>query len=188
MICPSCNKFAANSTDQEPEIELQCESGHVTGTVRIVLTSECCGEELKEANFDVDVDLEEEILDAIVAKVTEAKEKIKREDIDLSDQTKRKVIVNGKLEEKVTSFEIEDETGEVSDRSVTQKTRIIKRGPHKGETKTTPIPYRYQRRFYGAAVNFTVKVEFPYKKKLYEVEVHHDWKDEVQASGMDELT
>jgi hypothetical protein len=55
MICPSCNKFAANCIDSsEPEIDLDVdESGNVTGTCRIVVTSECCGDELKEANFDI---------------------------------------------------------------------------------------------------------------------------------------
>lgn len=69
MLCPSCNKFAAYDTSAEPEIELDAfaevekgvmESVSVTGTVRIVLTAECCGDELKEANFDIEesVDVE----------------------------------------------------------------------------------------------------------------------------------
>lgn len=57
MRCPSCNKFATQTIDQdEPEVDLSVdEAGNVTGTVRIVVHSECCGDELKEANFDVDV-------------------------------------------------------------------------------------------------------------------------------------
>ena len=41
MKCPSCNKFATYSTDQEPEVELEStgnEDGvEVHGTVHIVL-------------------------------------------------------------------------------------------------------------------------------------------------------
>ena len=54
--CPSCNKLCALNFE-EPEIENDLEvdeEGTVTGTVRIVRTSECCGEEMKEAIFDID--------------------------------------------------------------------------------------------------------------------------------------
>jgi hypothetical protein len=61
MLCPGCNKFAAQSADSEPELELEVDeaTGSVTGSARIVITSECCDEELKESVFDVEVDLED---------------------------------------------------------------------------------------------------------------------------------
>lgn len=183
MICPSCNKFAAYNTDNEPEIELQCEAGQVTGTVRIWLTSECCGDELKETNFDVEMDLTEDILDALKAKAKELKLELKREEIDLEDETIRKVLVDGKEEEKVLSFDISGETGELTDRTETTKTKTLK----SGKVVTRYIPPRYQRRYFGAEISFDVTVEYPYKKQLLVVEVHETWKDEVQASGMDEL-
>lgn len=58
--CPSCNKFCAMEM-QEPEVQdfsldNKVENGIVillvTGQIRIVRTSECCGDEIKEANFD----------------------------------------------------------------------------------------------------------------------------------------
>src|SRR4051812_44257346 len=60
--CPSCNKFASLSPgDGEVELDdfsaADCE---ITGTVRFVLTSGCCGDEMKEYTFEVsigDVDL-----------------------------------------------------------------------------------------------------------------------------------
>lgn len=81
MICPSCSKFAAFDTSGDPEVELEIDRAedegagdgedaevgldkaidvrlYVTGTVRICLTSECCGEEMKEASFDVEEELE----------------------------------------------------------------------------------------------------------------------------------
>lgn len=58
MLCPSCNKFAAYSTDAEPEFDMEASpdgtSLMITGTCRICLTSECCGDELKEAQFDIE--------------------------------------------------------------------------------------------------------------------------------------
>ncbi len=75
MKCPSCNKFAAYDLSNEPEFELDVQAElltvekagnppvddpnhaviQVTGTCRIVLTAECCGDELKEATFDIDI-------------------------------------------------------------------------------------------------------------------------------------
>lgn len=59
MRCPSCNKFATYDDSQEPEVELDARYAddgivQVSGSVRIVLTAECCGDELKEASFDID--------------------------------------------------------------------------------------------------------------------------------------
>lgn len=81
MLCPSCNKFAAFDTSGDPEVEMEidrtedanAEDGgdaekdldkatdvrlYITGTVRICLTSECCGDEMKESYFDVEEELE----------------------------------------------------------------------------------------------------------------------------------
>lgn len=65
LRCPSCNKFAALSADNEPEVEMddptydkETNTVNVTGNVRIVITAECCGDELKETTFDVDAAIE----------------------------------------------------------------------------------------------------------------------------------
>lgn len=73
MKCPSCNKFATYDTSAEPEVDLEVDAqpsedetgkaaqtvgASVTGTCRIVLTSECCGDELKEATFDISEEFE----------------------------------------------------------------------------------------------------------------------------------
>jgi hypothetical protein len=42
---------------QEPELDNDLEvdeDGNVTGQIRIVRNSECCGDEMKEANFEID--------------------------------------------------------------------------------------------------------------------------------------
>lgn len=81
MRCPSCNKFAAFDTSGDPEVDLEIERTEnedagdgedaeagmdkatdirvvVVGSVRICLTSECCGDEMKESNFDIEEELE----------------------------------------------------------------------------------------------------------------------------------
>lgn len=58
--CSSCYKMCALDM-AEPEVEIDIdEDGTVTGTVRIVCTSQCCGDEVKEATFDVEVSPEGE--------------------------------------------------------------------------------------------------------------------------------
>jgi hypothetical protein len=61
MVCPSCNKFPAFEI-AEPELDgLECEAGVVTGTVRLFLTTECCGDEAKENIFDIELDMTDSI-------------------------------------------------------------------------------------------------------------------------------
>jgi hypothetical protein len=131
MICPSCNKFAAYDTSNEPEVDLSVESelgsktvftepgvgdevedpdkavATITGTVHIYLTSECCGDELKEANFDLEQELEVTRAEGCTCDLTE--------------------------------LDAEVDTAEITDRN---------------EKKTTRP--RYQKRFFGAQVNVTV--------------------------------
>lgn len=54
MRCDQCNKFAAYDDSTEPEVDLNfdADTGDVNAQVRIVLTHDECGQELKEANFD----------------------------------------------------------------------------------------------------------------------------------------
>lgn len=69
--CLSCNKFAALETQEPEESQLDVEgeaenlntetgvastSFRITGDIRVVRNSECCGDEMKEANFEVDVE------------------------------------------------------------------------------------------------------------------------------------
>ena len=59
MRCSSCQKFVSFDDSTEPEVTLDVdkENGNVFGEVRIVLTCAQCSTELKEAVFDVDVDV-----------------------------------------------------------------------------------------------------------------------------------
>lgn len=163
MLCPSCNKFAAYETSAEPEIEdlditaqVDGETKDVTvdisGSARIVLTSECCGDELKEATFDIDVSLDVE----------------KASDCTCGDAW-------------MDDLEAEADGPELTDRQESSKPKTYKTGPKKGQTIQVPIPYRYQRRYFG--VETRIAVNCGCGKEIGSV----DFKDEIQASGMDEL-
>lgn len=59
--CPSCNKFPSLEPGDVEVNDLEInEDGTVTGSVRIALTSACCGDEMREYTFSVEhqVDLE----------------------------------------------------------------------------------------------------------------------------------
>lgn len=61
MRCSDCNKFVSFDDSNEPEADdadIDAE-GRVSGTVRVYLTCAECGTELKEASFDLDVDMTE---------------------------------------------------------------------------------------------------------------------------------
>jgi hypothetical protein len=65
MRCPDCNKFAAYDDSTEPEVEIDLnDDGSFSGDVRIVLTHDECGSELKEASFQFEGEVPEEILSA----------------------------------------------------------------------------------------------------------------------------
>lgn len=65
MRCSNCNKFAAYDDGIEPEVEIDLQDdGTFSGNVRIVLTHDECGEELKEASFDFDGEIPGEVKDA----------------------------------------------------------------------------------------------------------------------------
>lgn len=60
-ICPGCNKFAGLELE-EPELEdiaVDQDSGQVNLSVRVYLTSTCCGEEMKDYWFEDNVDVDD---------------------------------------------------------------------------------------------------------------------------------
>lgn len=159
MRCPSCNKFATYDTSAEPEsdgMEVTVEKdgdaykASIGGQVRIVLTAECCGDELKEATFDVD------IADVDVVKAV---------DCTCEGDTWWE------------DAEAESDGMELTDRNESTSTRTKK----DGTVVTKPIPYRFQKRFFGAEGQITIQC--PCGK---EIGSEH-WSDEIQASAMDEL-
>lgn len=64
MRCPDCNKFAAYDDSNEPDVEVDfnADDGAVTVQARIYLTHDECGTELKEATFELETTVPEEIL------------------------------------------------------------------------------------------------------------------------------
>lgn len=62
MRCPGCNKFAALNFE-EPEVQSLeiSDDGTVSMSVDISRTSECCGEEMKTASLEAEIDLSAEL-------------------------------------------------------------------------------------------------------------------------------
>ena len=57
MRCPSCNKFASYD---EPQVEInsaEVQNGTLLADVRVVLNSACCGDELKDCEFQIEEDV-----------------------------------------------------------------------------------------------------------------------------------
>lgn len=178
MRCPGCNKFPSFDTSNEPEVDLSVEDSggavNVTGTVRIVLTSECCSEECKDATFDVEEDITKAIHAAIVAAAKVAKAGIEKykTGYDFAD------LPAG------DSIEYEAEgTSEISERSESTKTRTLKNGT----VKVTHIPFRYQRRYYGHDTSYTVNADCKIGGKQFKAVYEGHCADDIQASSMDEL-
>lgn len=63
MRCDQCNKFAAYDDSTEPEVDVDLnDDGSFSGQVRIVLTHDECGQELKEASFEFDGQIPKEVI------------------------------------------------------------------------------------------------------------------------------
>lgn len=59
--CNDCNRFVSYDDSNEPEVDsLEVDSQSITGSIRIYLTCAECGTELRESNFDVEVDISED--------------------------------------------------------------------------------------------------------------------------------
>lgn len=76
-------------------------------------------------------------------------------------------------------LEITDESASFTDRSESTKSRTLKNGT----VKVTHISPRYRRRFYGAEITGTITCSCD--KPL---SIAFEFSDEVQASGMEELS
>jgi hypothetical protein len=62
MRCTTCNKFRGQDTSNEPEVDLDVDDeGVVIGTVRVVNSCDDCGEEMRGADFDVEIDLSDAV-------------------------------------------------------------------------------------------------------------------------------
>lgn len=55
--CPDCNKLAGLETQDPEDVELEIEGSEVQARFRVVRNSACCGTEMKEANFEPEMDL-----------------------------------------------------------------------------------------------------------------------------------
>lgn len=179
MRCPGCNRFPSFDTSAEPEASLDtCEVDEINeegeekeyrasvgGTVRIVLASECCGEECKEYTFDVDlVDIEVKKAEGCTCGVPDPK-------------NPEEVLVQWWEQP-----EAEAEGPAMTERQETSTPFTYKVGPKKGQTIQKPIPYRFQKKYYGAEMEVVIRCGCGHEIG------RENWSDETQASSMEELT
>jgi len=173
--CPSCLKFAAYTTDNEPEADLQFENEAITGSVHCVLSSECCGDELKSADFDIDHSVTREDI------LTHVEAAAKKQEITLPEDFRTWTIDQNEPELTIDSdvgF-----SGEITERRETTKTTA------KGVVK--PIPPRYQKTYYGfegtVEITVTAKWQEGEEWKTLDVKIEESISDEMQASSWDEM-
>lgn len=171
MICPSCSKFAAFDTSGDPEVELEIDR----------VENEGAGDgEDAEAGMDKAADVRVYVAGTVRVCLTSecCADEMKEStfDVDAELELSRGEGCACDLSECTVST-----SESLTDRSETEKVTIAKRGPNKGQEVRKPIPYRYQKRFYGAEVE--IEVSCPCGKSSAESK----WSDETPASGMDEL-
>lgn len=159
MRCPSCNKFPSFEAECPDDADLNIEETQVTGSVRLVLNSECCSEECKEYTFDIDLDVSGEITDAVKAALKEAGQEVPESGFELN------------LEE-LTDIEVETDSCDPED-------RFEDKDRHGKKIKSM----RFMKHMYGVHVPITITgtyagVEFKCSAK---------WFDEVASSEMEEL-
>lgn len=191
MRCPSCNKFATNDTSTEPEVQIDDNNQdpntgelEVTGNVRIVLTSECCGDELSEFTFDISEAVDEE----------EIREAIREAIRNLPTNGTAPQVLTPADADNVRLEQIDWDEAELYCGEVTQDTERVKRTIRKdGTLKETRVNPRYARTYYGAEGQISivgrVNVDAAADSSTHTVEVHltRDWSDKVQASSMEPL-
>ncbi len=164
MRCPDCNKFVSLECGDEPEAELEVSDGVVTGTVRLVRNCAECGTELKEASFDVEVEIPAMVAHAEMHK-REAEERAKARKAKEEAQA---------AEGGEDAEDADDEEDEEFEQEVEVDT----------SEATEEGGGRYKKSYFGVNVGFTVKCSCG-KEGSEEIGT---FEDKVAASEMDELT
>ncbi len=166
MRCSECNKFPSFET-QEPEADLQLEGTTVTGSIRLVLNTECCGVEAKEANFDGELDMEEALIAALIkAGVPPA----------------NTAPDNGEV---AFNFDADGVELSMDDDPDVEAEDYYQTHTPKGKPISNP---RYRKHFYKVVVEAKVHCKYPVGDKFVEVDATGTWTDEIQASAMEELS
>jgi hypothetical protein len=104
MRCPDCNKFVSLELGEEPEAELEVSEGVVSGSVRLVRNCADCNTELKEATFEVEVEMPAMIAHAEMhAKEREEKESARKLKVEQGEE-----VVDDEDEEYEQEVEIDE--------------------------------------------------------------------------------
>jgi hypothetical protein len=200
--CGSCGKMASYEElepeiDSDPEVD---EDGHVSiGDVRIVNASECCGEELTEAHFEMEGDVEDDFAPAHDSRVDHsdleaAISKVFRDAFEAHPERetdKAKALAEAR---KVAEAELptgdDAVAGSFQDDLLTwEATKHELSAEVVGQERINPpdpkakpgTPSRYRKTFYGARVEIEVSCICGESTTV-------TLEDSVQASGMDSLS
>jgi hypothetical protein len=160
--CDQCSKFVSFDTDREPEdLSLDVtDDGSVSGSVRIVNACADCGQDLTEANLEVEMDLSGEVEEH-------------REDMKKAHDEEQAA----KPEDEREPYD--EATHDMLSISSSEAVRSDRRQTHARNGKLISNP-RYQRQYYGAEV--TVGIECKCGETFERTEVF-----EEQASAMESL-
>lgn len=165
MRCPDCSKMVSYG---EPEAELQSEDvdddGKVSATVRLVLPCGECGTELKDNEFEFEIETPHECIMENV--------KCGKCGLAMKDHSKNEGCVYEESEE--TGFDLNMEDPETTE-DYRPKFNIVK-----GVQKA--VPMRYQKHYFGVKVAGTITCH-----KCGE-EVHFEEEMDEQSSSFNELT
>jgi len=158
--CPNCPQFTEKDTDTEPTVEIEVlDLGEVQGSVRLVNCCSECGEELEECNFDVEIDLTEEVAE-------HRKTKAHTKAIVADAIKSRPALAN-----KGNRLTVQADCSR-SDRTQTKD--------RKGKPITSS---RYMKRFYGYDLTVTIDCDDCGAKQI----ATGTQSDETSASGMESL-
>jgi hypothetical protein len=178
--CPSCNKLVGLETQDPDDVELEISEGTISARFSVKRNSACCGDEMKEANFEPEKDISEHVKDhtqseqilhgqQAIDRAEERDEKLEYGEEEISAEVARALLDGHPEREEQISLTVQHELS-VEESSVELTERSEGRG-------------RGCRSYYGALISYTVTCSCQ-DDAVYEGEIS----DECQASHFDELT
>jgi hypothetical protein len=189
MQCPECHKFPAFDDSTDPEIsDLEVDDdGNISGSVRIVLTCAEDSTELKESTFDIQTAVSDDFAAAHKGEGHELS--VEEGSFSLDSRQESQVIPLGyhpfekppkgskKPDRCIHTIRLVGTAAEPGD----PENKVCDKKEKAGVHKIRHIPFRYQKRFYGYSGDATVECSCGGSETV-------SLQDEVQASGMEEMT
>jgi hypothetical protein len=177
MQCPECHKFPAFDDSNDPEVNgLEVdEDGHVSASVRIVLTCAEDSTELKEATFDVEADVPSEFAEAHHGNDHELS--VEEGSFEQTSRVETEVKPRG-----YHAFAAGDDLLKCNVSMITRKgtAKACGKAADARVHKMRRVPMRFAKSYRGFHGNVTVTCSCG-------ASVNVDLEDEMQSSSMDEM-